>query len=48
MTLAELAFGCYVYGAFGDYDQSYFQFLSQTTPQLDLSKEQHCRAYWFG
>jgi hypothetical protein len=44
MTLAEIAFGCYIYTAFGDYDESYFRFFDETRPQLDLSKDQHCKS----
>ncbi len=44
MTLAELAFGCYLYGALGEYDGTYSEFLAQTSPQLDLSKDQHCKS----
>jgi hypothetical protein len=44
MKLAELAFACYVYGRMTDYDRSYLHFLEETSPQLDLSKEQHRKA----
>lgn len=44
MKLAELAFACYVYGRMTDYDRSYLQFLKETSPQLDLGKEQHRKA----
>lgn len=44
MKLAELAFACYVYGRMTGYDSSYLQFLKETSPQLDLSNEQHRKA----
>jgi hypothetical protein len=44
MKLAELAFACYIYGTMTDYDSSYLNFLKETSPQLDLGKEQHLKA----
>jgi hypothetical protein len=44
MNLAELAFACYVYGRINDFDGSYLRFLRNTSPQLDLSQEQHRKA----
>lgn len=41
MKLAEVAFACYVYSHMSDYDNSYRQLLTKTTPQLDLSQEHH-------
>jgi hypothetical protein len=45
MTLAELAFGCYIYAALiGEDDGGYSQLLAQTNQQLDLSEDQHCKS----
>lgn len=41
MTLAELAFGCYIYAAMTGYDSGYSEFLRKTSPALDLTQEQH-------
>jgi len=40
MTLGELAFGCYIYGATTG-DVGYLRFLRDTAPTLDLTKYDH-------
>lgn len=40
MTIAELASGCYIYGALTN-DGGYSEFLASTSPALDLTLEQH-------
>jgi hypothetical protein len=44
MKLAELAFACYLYGRMTDSDSSYFRFLEETSPYLDLCNTQHRQA----
>ncbi|MCK4224728.1 MAG: hypothetical protein KAX39_06080 [candidate division Zixibacteria bacterium] len=44
MTLAELAFACYLYGKFTDYDASYLRFLDATNGFPDLTNQEHRQA----
>ncbi len=41
MKLSQLAFACFVYGAFTDYDKSYKDFLEVTSYQPDLRISKH-------
>lgn len=44
MKLSELAFACFLYGRFTDYDSSYLNFLKATNHSPDLSKPEHRKA----
>ncbi len=41
MKLSELAFACFLYGRFTDYNSSYLNFLKATNHSPDLSKSEH-------
>lgn len=41
MKLHELSFACYVYAGMSDYDSSYNRLRSETSPQIDLSIQEH-------
>jgi hypothetical protein len=41
MKLHELSFACYLYAGMGDYDTSYSRLRSETSPQIDLSIQEH-------
>ena len=41
MKLSELAFACYLYGKFTDYDDSYLKFLQAINNKLDLKAVNH-------
>jgi len=41
MKLHELSFACYVYAGMSDYDSSYSRLRSETSPQIDLSIQEH-------
>ena len=41
MRLSDLALACYIYARMTDYDSSYYRFLEETAPLLDLRLAQH-------
>jgi len=44
MDLGELAFGCYLYSRFTNYDNSYRELLNVTNGELDLKNSSHRKA----
>jgi hypothetical protein len=41
MKLVELSFACYVYAEMSNYDSSYNRLRTETSPQIDLSMQDH-------
>jgi hypothetical protein len=41
LTLSQLAFACYLYGIFTDFDESFIAFLNATNHSIDLTISEH-------